>query len=149
MIDESLYRRIVQVLPILCVDVVLRVRGKGVLLVKRGQEPLAGAWWVVGGRVLHGESATEAALRKVRAEVGIEIEADALSFLGYYEDKFDVSSFGPGLYHTLSLVFETVLDEVPPVALDPTSTAWTLADRLPDRLVIVPGSPGQSRSSNL
>lgn len=138
MIEESLYRRIVQVLPIVCVDVVLQVEGRGYLLVKRGQEPLKGEYWVVGGRILMGEAAADAAVRKVRTEVGVELEARDLTFLGYYEDEFTSSAFGPGRYHTLSLVFQATLADVPEVALDATSTEWTLAPSLPRRLAIVP-----------
>lgn len=135
-IEESLYRRIVDVLPIACVDVVLRVRGRGFLLVRRGQEPLKGSWWVVGGRILQGETAVQAAVRKTRMEVGVDLTGAELRFRGYYEDVFESSPFGPGPYHTVSLVFEAVLEELPSVTLDSSCTDWCCAERLPERFVI-------------
>ena len=66
MIPKEFYKEILKVIPIVCVDIVI-CNSKGLyLLVKRKNEPLKGWWWVVGGRVLHGETAKEAAARKIR-----------------------------------------------------------------------------------
>ena len=74
-------------------------------MARRKNEPLKGEWWVVGGRILHGEAVREACVRKTLEEVGLEI--DEMRFLGFYEDVFDKNSFQvPDPYHTLSLVFE-------------------------------------------
>lgn len=141
MIPEPLYRQILDVLPIACVDVVLRVESEGgqCLLVRRANEPLQGEWWVVGGRLLHGESAVDAAIRKTTEEVGVTLAPGDLRFLGYYEDRYKRNAFGPSdLYHTLALVFEATLPTLPPVQLDHQSDAWKLSPSLPDRLRIEP-----------
>jgi len=136
MIEEALYRSIVKCLPIACVDVVLRVPG-GVLLLKRGDEPLRGEWWVIGGRIHMGEGARSAAARKVRQEVGVDIDEADLRFLGYYEDEFERSAFGEGPYQTLSLVFEAQLKSLPGVTLDRHSEAWVVRESFPERLRVV------------
>lgn len=132
MIPEDLYKRILSVMPIICVDVVIQ-NGKGkYLLVQRKNEPLKGEWWVIGGRILHGESVRDACVRKTREEVGLAI-AD-LRLLGLYEDLFDKNSFQvPEPYHTLSLVFETRVTMVQDIQLDSHHSAWNWFDRLPDR----------------
>lgn len=136
MIRETLYREIIQCLPIACVDVVIRGSDDRFLLVKRRNEPLKGEWWVVGGRILHGERADHGARRKVLEEIGIQIEG--LRVLGYYEDFFDRNSFGvPGIYHTLSVVFETILPAGTTIVLDKQSSDWKWADRLPDRFAVL------------
>ncbi|MEL7480182.1 MAG: NUDIX hydrolase [Pseudomonadota bacterium] len=47
-------------------------RGADVLLVKRGQAPLAGAWSLPGGRIEPGETAEDAARRELLEETAIE-----------------------------------------------------------------------------
>ena len=73
MITESLYREIISVLPIICVDVVIRNKSGKVLLARRKNEPIKGHWWVIGGRILSGESAQQACIRKTLEETGLKI----------------------------------------------------------------------------
>jgi colanic acid biosynthesis protein WcaH len=137
MIPEDLYRKIVSVLPILCVDVVIRNKKGMCLLMRRRNEPLEGEWWVPGGRVLLGESILNACRRKLSEEVGIGLGEH--EFLGFYEDKFDTNSFGERkMYHTLSLVFQIHIsnEEEMEIKLDSQHTEWGWFDNLPERLLI-------------
>jgi ADP-ribose pyrophosphatase YjhB (NUDIX family) len=133
-IPEQQYKEILRVLPILCVDIIIVGPGGKYLLVKRRNEPLMGEWWTVGGRLLHGEKAEDAAQRKLREEVGLQ--SDNLEFVGFYEDCFDRNSFETGAYHTVSLIYKTVFRDTPaePV-LDNQSSDWTWADALPAHFV--------------
>lgn len=70
-IPDDLYRKIVEHVPIACVDIAIAANG-AVLLVRRKDPPAVGQWWVPGGRVLKGEMLTETAARKAREEVGID-----------------------------------------------------------------------------
>ena len=70
-IPWELYSRIIQNVPIACVDVAIVANG-AVLLVRRKDDPAKGQWWLPGGRVLKGEMMKAAAARKARDEVGIE-----------------------------------------------------------------------------
>lgn len=134
-IPESLYAEIIGLIPIACVDIVIRRHDGCVLLIKRRNEPLRGEWWVVGGRLQHGESAVDGARRKARDEVGIAVSE--LRFLGYFEGLFNQNAFNnPRTYHTLSLVFEARLDTEAVIRLDSQSSHWKWADALPPRFVI-------------
>src|SRR5688572_24526207 len=64
-IPDELYARILDSVPIACVDIAIVARG-GVLLVRRKDAPARGEWWVPGGRVLKGEMMRETAARKAR-----------------------------------------------------------------------------------
>lgn len=123
-----LYKKIVGVLPILCVDIVLEHKGK-FILVKRKNEPVKGQWWVPGGRVLKGEMIEKAAKRKIKEELGINIKF--IKPLGYYEKHFKENEFGqPSGVHTLSIVIlakPLSLD----VKLDEQSADWQFFDNLP------------------
>ena len=52
-------------------------RGR-LLLIRRGHAPGAGLWSLPGGRVEPGETDTEALVREMREETGLEIEAGQL-----------------------------------------------------------------------
>lgn len=133
MIPSDLYKTIVDLMPILCVDIVLKYNGK-YLLVKRTKEPLKDQWWVPGGRVLKGETITDAARRKIKEELGVE--AEILKVLGYFEDKFRENEFGleSGI-HTVSIVFL-----VKPLSLDfkldNQSSSWKFVNALPEHFII-------------
>ena len=68
LIPLNKYSKILEDLPIYCVDIIIKNDKEEYLLIKRNNEPKKGEWWVVGGRVLKGETAKEAAIRKVKQE---------------------------------------------------------------------------------
>jgi colanic acid biosynthesis protein WcaH len=135
MIPTEQYTQIIEVLPILCVDVVIMNSNGEYLLVKRANEPLEGHWWVIGGRVYKGETMEQAAIRKVKEEVGLDVRS--LRLIGYYEEVFRENPFGltSGL-HTVSVVFATMVDGYQPVKLDSQSTDWKYSPELPDDFCI-------------
>jgi len=71
-IEDELYQKIKEVMPIPCVDIAIR-RGGKILLVKRTNEPERGSWWVPGGRIHKGEGINDAAVRIAREETGLII----------------------------------------------------------------------------
>ena len=70
-VAEELYSRILQVMPIPCVDLLVTDGAGNVLLLLRKNEPAAGQWWFPGGRVLFGEKREDAARRKLEEECGL------------------------------------------------------------------------------
>jgi colanic acid biosynthesis protein WcaH len=133
MIPLKSYKKIVDVIPILCVDIVVRHKGK-FLLVKRNNEPLKGEWWVPGGRLLKGETIENAAKRKMKEETGINIKI--IKPLGYFEEHFKKNKFGlkSGI-HTLSIV---ILAEPLSlnIKLDEQSSDWKFEKTLPKDFII-------------
>lgn len=87
-IPQAEYDRIIELLPIICVDVAIEHQDK-ILLIKRRDEPEAGQWWLPGGRLYKSESLEACALRKAKEEVGLDCKP------------------GPMVYHK-SIVFEKV-----------------------------------------
>lgn len=106
LIPLPLYRKIVELMPIPCVDVVLK-SGNKVFLFKRSYEPAKGKWWLIGGRILRGETFREAAARKAREEIGVDVKVGKM--IGAYEEFFSRSRFdlsqGKKGTHTLSICF--------------------------------------------
>ena len=132
-IEEKLYKKIVKSIPIVCVDLIL-INQNNYLLIKRNQNPLKGEWWVPGGRILLNESLKKAVMRKLKEEIGIDLNFKP-EIYGIYEDTFSDSSFGNHIYHTISIVFKIRIDNIDDISLDLTSNSWKLSNSLPKRLI--------------
>ena len=128
MIPHTLYRKIVELVPILCVDVILSHKGR-YILIKRVNEPLKGLWWIPGGRALKGERTMNTAKRKVWEETGLK--AKNLKIVGIYEDSYPKSAFGIPT-SSVSVVYEAEVDDFNPV-LDKTSSDIKPSNMLPRR----------------
>jgi colanic acid biosynthesis protein WcaH len=141
------YKQILDVLPILCVDVVIRNSQGEYLLVKRRGEPLKGQWWVIGGRVLKGETLEQAVDRKAKTEVGLTLRN--VRAVGYYQEVFQDVPFDvrSGL-HAVSVVFAGEADDQQAITLDGQSADWTYAQTLPAAFHVqpFPGESGFARS---
>lgn len=134
-IPFKLYKKIIDLLPILCVDVIISYKGK-FLLVKRKNEPAKGRWWLPGGRVSKGETIEKAVKRKIKEELGINVKI--LKTLGYYEKHFKENEFGlkSGI-HVLSIVFLASPLSLK-IKLDNQSAGWRFSKKLPKALKIKP-----------
>ena len=132
LIPAKQYRAILEAMPVVCVDLIVR-HGSRFLLVKRKNEPLKDEWWVPGGRIFKGEMALEAAYRKLQEETGVK-PSRGFRFVGYYEDFYDNSAFEVPC-HTLSLLYETEVDSKE-VKLDEHSEDFKWDWGLPMRLRI-------------
>lgn len=100
-IPIELYRQIHEVLPISCVDIVLK-NGESFLLAKRNNKPAQGHWWFPGGRIFKNETLQDAAIRKARQETGLDIKIEKL--LGVDETIFPDGPFDSST-HTINVVF--------------------------------------------
>jgi colanic acid biosynthesis protein WcaH len=142
MIPAEQYSQIIEVLPILCVDViVMNARGE-YLLIKRANQPRKGQWWVIGGRLLKGETLEQAVVRKVLEETSLKVEA--VHPIGYYEAVSQENPFGlaPRL-HAVSVVFSTVIDDRQQIRLDDQSLEWKFSRELPRDFCFKPFGDGQ------
>ena len=72
-IPQDLYDKILNTMPIICVDGIIQ-KGDSTLLLLRDNEPEKDNWWFPGGRVIKGETLENAVIRKVKEETGLECE---------------------------------------------------------------------------
>ncbi len=70
-IPQELYNEFLRNMMLLCVDNIVVIDGK-VLLVKRKDEPAKGKWWFPGGRMHKGETIKEASRRIVKEETNLD-----------------------------------------------------------------------------
>ncbi|MDA2932962.1 NUDIX domain-containing protein [Acidobacteria bacterium AH-259-D05] len=129
------YKQIMGVMPILCVDAVIKNHDGEYLLVKRKNKPLKGEWWVIGGRVHKGETLEKAIIRKVKQELALDIKK--LVPIGYHEDFFKENYFDlESGVHMVSVVFSTTIDDNQQIKLDCQSLDWKLSKELPPAFCI-------------
>lgn len=129
--DED-YMKVMECMPVVCVDAVVVNNKNEYLLVKRKNDPLKGEFWVPGGRLFKGEKAAEAIVRKMREELGIEVKVE--KNLGYFEEFFDktAQNIKTG-FHAISLVF-LVKPMSGDIKLDSQSSDWGWFKELPPLL---------------
>lgn len=122
-----LYKKIHQVMPIVCVDIVVLYKNK-ILLGKRLNRPDKGKWWLPGGRVLKGETLKHAAIRKLNEETGIKTKN--LKELGFGETFFKDGPFS-GSTHTVNFVFLFRAKKNPNLYLDKQHSEFKWFENIP------------------
>jgi 8-oxo-dGTP diphosphatase len=106
------------------------LKGRHVLLIRRGRPPLKGAWSLPGGRIEWGERACDAALRELREETGIE--AEMLGLLDVVDGLFSGAD-GAVAAHYVLVDYAAVWTAGEPVAGDDAAAAaFHPLDRLDD-----------------
>lgn len=88
--------------PVPTVDIVIASPGRGVVLVKRRNEPFG--WALPGGFVDYGESVEQAAVREAREETGLDVRLQEL--LGVWS-----APERDARLHTISTVFVACADD--------------------------------------
>ena len=104
MIPQDTYQVIHRLVPLACSDIVV-LCGSETLLLLRNKEPLKGEWFIPGGRILKGEKAEDAAIRKVWEECGLN-PIQPLKLLGVEEIILKKDPFGHGKgTHTVNFIY--------------------------------------------
>lgn len=69
--------------PAVAVDIVIKT-GRGVVLIRRKNDPFRGKWALPGGFVEYGERVEEAAVREALEETGLRVRLERI--IGVYSD---------------------------------------------------------------
>lgn len=114
-ISQDLYNKILENMPIVCVDGVAQNERGEILLLKRMKEPEMNKWWFPGGRILKGEKSLESIKRKFKEEINVNILVNDL--IGITETIFET---GPNDIptHTLNLTYSVEILNIDDFYLD-------------------------------
>ncbi|OGH88833.1 MAG: hypothetical protein A3J93_01155 [Candidatus Magasanikbacteria bacterium RIFOXYC2_FULL_42_28] len=124
-IKKNLYDKILRLMPIVCVDLLIK-RGKKILLVKRKNNPAKGEWWLPGGRIFKTETIERAARRKARGEVGLSCSFKKISQVtSTYFKKTEDMQFD---IHTINIIVELKQIDNREPAVDWDHGGWRWAD---------------------
>ena len=117
LIPGEFYRRILAVMPIVCVDLMVIDADGRLLLLRRRDEPAKGHWWFPGGRVHLGETRADTASRKLKEECGLGSDQCTITEL-ITADVILPGDRG-GLRHAVSTVFRIEMSKMAsPLQLD-------------------------------
>lgn len=130
MIPNDLYKKILENMPILCIDFVLVNNGK-VLLTLRTKEPSKNQWWIQGGRVHKNEKLVDTVTRKAKEEVGIDVEI--IRILGVYEIMFEKGAFDLPV-HDVAVCFLVKPKDNVKISLDHTHQKYKWIDKIDEEL---------------
>lgn len=129
-IESSLYKKIHDTMPILCVDIII-LKNNTALLVKRTNEPAKNEYWFPGGRVHKFESLEDAAKRKVKEEVNLDVKN--IKLLGSDETIFDTGPFGKPT-HTVNFVYSAKITLNQEIKLDSQSEKYYWCEKIDTKL---------------
>lgn len=118
-IPEDLYKQIIQLMPIICVDVLIEHNNK-YLIIKRNDEPAKGEWWLVGGRLHKNESLENCVIRKCKEEVGLDVEI--IKQLTIKETQFKTGPFHIPI-HSINIIYHVTTNS-PHITMDSTMTDY-------------------------
>lgn len=111
-LDKKRFEAVVELTPLISIDLIVRDRLGRVLLGRRSNRPAKGYWFVPGGRIQKDETIGCAFLRLAVNELGVELDVSLGQFLGVYQHFYDDNVFNRAAStHYVVLGFELVLDE--------------------------------------
>lgn len=133
-INDAEYKKILENMPICCVDVVICHCNK-ILLVHRNNEPAKNEWWFPGGRVYKNETLEETAIRKAYEEVGVKVQI--VKNIGVYESMFSKGPYNDlkSGVHTINIHFlvKPTLENYK-IKIDDTSSDYRWIDKIDKNL---------------
>jgi len=93
--------------PNVCADIVVNYKGRGIILIQRGNEPFKDKWAFPGGHFdLNDYNLRECAIRELYEETGIKVEVEDLKLIKEYAD-FGRDPRGP----TISIAYYVEISE--------------------------------------
>ncbi|WGS84397.1 GDP-mannose mannosyl hydrolase [Methylomonas sp. UP202] len=121
MLDKQAFLNVVDLTPLVSIDLVIRSETNAILMGERLNEPAAGYWFVPGGRIFKNETLEQAFRRITRAELGIELEISQGQLLGGFTHLYDTNfAKAPGIgTHYVVLAYQLRL----PLSLDQLPSA--------------------------
>ncbi|HOO90244.1 MAG TPA: NUDIX hydrolase [Syntrophales bacterium] len=112
--------------PTPTVDIIIKIEGRGIILIKRKNEPIG--WAIPGGFVDYGESLEDAAVREAWEETSLDVELEG-QLRTYSRPDRDPRQ------HTISTVFTATGKGVPRAADDAAEIGIFTEDTLPDPIM--------------
>lgn len=114
-IKQSEYQRILEKIPIVCVEAVI-IHKHQCLLLRRANQPAKGQLWFPGGRLHKNETIAEAARRKALEEVSLDCEFQ--SILSIEETPFSRVEDMVTDVHTVNLCCHLTVTNITEVIVD-------------------------------
>jgi len=110
MLDDQIFKIVVDSAPLVSIDILLKKKNK-VLLCKRINKPAQGYFFSIGGRINKNETIDSAMNRIAKNELNIELKT-VPKFIGVFEHFYDDSIYENISTHYVNLAYEYQIEEV-------------------------------------
>ncbi|WP_347989926.1 GDP-mannose mannosyl hydrolase [Methylomonas sp. AM2-LC] len=120
MLNKDDFLEVVNLTPLVSIDLVVSNADNAILMGKRVNEPAAGYWFVPGGRIFKGESLEQAFQRITATELGMTLTIDKGQLIGAFTHLYDTNfAHAPGIStHYVVLAYRLHLT-IDPLSLPP------------------------------
>jgi len=136
MIDKEDFLKIIDLTPLVSIDLIIKNSEDRYLLGKRSNRPARGYWFVPGGRIMKNEKIGDAIRRISITELGVEISLSDAQLYGVYQHIYDDNCFSEKEINThyVVLAYSTVIEEDFAVKMDAQHTLmeWWPKDQIID-----------------
>ena len=108
-LNEETFKCVVKHAPLVSIDLIVENEKGEILLGRRKNRPAKNLLFVPGGRILKGETISEAFNRITLSELGKKISVSAARFIGVFEHFYDDSFFGNNVStHYIVLAYKII-----------------------------------------
>ena len=111
MLDDQIFKTVVDSAPLVSIDILLKKDNK-ILLGKRINKPAQGYFFSTGGRVNKNETIDSAMARIAKNELNIELKFMP-KFIGVFEHFYDDSIYESVTTHYVNIAYEYEVEEIP------------------------------------
>ena len=134
LLPPEIYRTVVELTPLVSIDLIVRDRRGRVLVGYRRNRPAQGYWFVPGGRLGKNETRREAFARLTVDELGVELNIDRARFVGVFEHLYPDNFTGDPRFGThyvvLAYLIEAGLEQLQLPADQHSDYAWLTEEEL-------------------
>lgn len=110
LLPPEIYRTVVELTPLVSIDLIVRDRRGRVLVGFRRNRPAQGFWFVPGGRLGKNETRREAFARLTVDELGVELNIDRARFVGVFEHLYPDNFTGDPRFGTHYVVLAYLIE---------------------------------------
>lgn len=128
-INELEYNKILEVLPIICVDLIIIYNNK-CLLLKRDNEPAKDQYWFPGGRIHKLESIKNASIRKAKEETNLD--CDYIKIISIEESIFTKNENMKTDIHTINICCYMTVSNIDNIQFDKYHKEYIWIDKQND-----------------
>jgi colanic acid biosynthesis protein WcaH len=111
MLDDQIFKTVVDSAPLVSIDILLKKDNK-FLLGRRVNKPAQGYFFSTGGRINKNESIDNAMARVALNELNIELKSIP-KFIGVFEHFYDDSIYKDISTHYVNIAYEYEVEEIP------------------------------------
>lgn len=131
LLDDDLYKIVLENVPIVCVSLV--IENNGLLLLKRNENPLKGEWCIPGGRLFRDETIKECAFRKAKEELNLNVKE--CEIIGIMENFFDINKYESDKgTHVIEIIVECKIENLEEIKVANEFSEYKYTKEIPEQL---------------